>query len=598
MDGLRLVPPAMPTGQFDSAPPARNWTPEWLDPSGPKTPGTPGFGGAFSPADPVPSLSAPPGGLNLRPPGSGRSGDVGQSPVQDFASRLPLSTGTPPDAFSSASPGHGVANSDPALGLGQADALERAAVQRMPVGRIAVGDYDVGEIHVETGYAAPVASAAEPGQIGYGHRPLGVPVSQISRWSEAEAAAYVENRLNEYRNAANQAAKDKALDRALDSAYAWRVQGGGSAPFQRIMDAVAGDKQDSLTAQAVRGRAEAIVASGISGNIRALNDNGVNFGAQIHALQRAIDQNPDNAYGVISRTLSALRNSPDNAVTWIETGAFRQAMSGLGYGRELQDATAAYNAKQEGDQIAERAALARMSPEERRSYFAGLLLDAGVLYAVPGFVTTVAGAFAPGLRPIGGRAAAPRPAGVPPPLPTAEEAVISTDPFPTGTRPASGTGEPIGKWETVKENEKRPEQKVAIRLQNAALAALARAGYKVILQPTETRGRDGERLLNREQQKRLGLTPGTNPDAVIEGRVFDVYSPESQTGLGVHGGIQKKIEEGQAHRLVVNLGRTSVTREEVVRYLRDYPITDLKEVKIIDREGIITDYVPGRGTAP
>ena len=254
----------------------------------------------------------------------------------------------------------------------------------------------------EDGVAAPAADprSAAPDQIGYGDWPLGVPVSEISRMSEADAAAHVDDRLAAYHAAPDRAAKDQALDRALDAAYAWRVQGGSAALFQRIADAVAGDYQDALTARVVRDRADAIAATGISSNIRALNNNGVNFGAQMHALQRAIARDPDNASGLISRAFSTLRNSPDSAVTWIGTGAFRQGMSGLGYGRELQDATAAYNARQEGDRIAERAAVARMSPGERASHVAGKVLDAGAI----GLGPALAMAIAPGGRPLPGGA--------------------------------------------------------------------------------------------------------------------------------------------------------------------------------------------------
>jgi hypothetical protein len=257
---------------------------------------------------------------------------------------------------------------------------------------------------------APIAPAAHqqpaaPPQIGYGDRPLGVPVSEIGRLTEADAATYVGDRLAEYHNAADRTAKNQALDRALDAAYAWRVQGGDAASFQRIIDSVAGDQQDALTAQVVRDRAEAIVAAGISGNIRALNNNGVNFGAQIHELQRAIAQDPDNAAGVISHAYSALRNSPDNAVTWVESGAFRQAMSGLGYGREVQDATTAYNAQLESDRIAERAALSRMSPGERASYMLGQLMDAGAPLGIGAGVAAMA--VGPGARVNNRNVAAP-----------------------------------------------------------------------------------------------------------------------------------------------------------------------------------------------
>jgi hypothetical protein len=247
------------------------------------------------------------------------------------------------------------------------------------------------------GTVTPIAdqTAAAAPQIGYGDQPLGVPVSQIGQLTDADAAAFVDERLAEYRNASDAVAKDQALDRALNAAYAWRVQGGDTAPFDRIMDAVASEPRDAIMAQVVRDRANAIVDAGIAGNIRALNNNGVNFGAQIHELQRAIAQDPDNAYGVISRAYSAMRADPGTGVGMIEMGAFRQAMSGIGYGQELQDATTNYAARLEADQIAERAALARMSPGERFSYMVGQAMDAGVPL---GIGMGVAMALAPGAR--------------------------------------------------------------------------------------------------------------------------------------------------------------------------------------------------------
>ena len=95
--------------------------------------------------------------------------------------------------------------------------------------------------------------------------------------------AHVDARLAAYRNATDRATKNEALDRALDAAYAWRVQGGRADPFQRIADAVAvaGDDQDALTVRVMRKRADAIVGTGIFGNIRSFNDNGGEFRCEI-----------------------------------------------------------------------------------------------------------------------------------------------------------------------------------------------------------------------------------------------------------------------------------------------------------------------------
>lgn len=227
--------------------------------------------------------------------------------------------------------------------------------------------------------AAPPAQPAPP-PIGYGDQPLGVPVSQISRLTSADAQAAVGARLDAFGAAATPAAQDAALQDALNGAYAFRVQGGDAGPFDRIAERVAGDPRAEVELKVARDRAEAIVAAGVSGNIRALNDNGVNFGAQLYALQRSVTNDPDNALGPIGRALDGLRygEGAGSAVNDIQAGATRQALTGLGFGREVQDATALDAARTEAAQIQQRQALAAMTPAERLSYIAGQAADAGL----------------------------------------------------------------------------------------------------------------------------------------------------------------------------------------------------------------------------
>lgn len=240
--------------------------------------------------------------------------------------------------------------------------------------------------------AAPPAQPA-PLPIGYGDQPLGVPVSQISRLTSADAQAAVGARLDAFRAAATPAAQDAALQDALNGAYAFRVQGGDAGPFDRIAERVAGDPRAEVELKVARDRAEAIVAAGVSGNIRALNDNGVNFGAQLYALQRSVTNDPDNALGPIGRALDGLRygEGAGSAVNDIQAGATRQALTGLGFGREVQDATALDAARTEAAQIQQRQALAAMTPAERLSYIAGQALDAGALTAGPTLAMALGG---------------------------------------------------------------------------------------------------------------------------------------------------------------------------------------------------------------
>jgi hypothetical protein len=188
-----------------------------------------------------------------------------------------------------------------------------------------------------------------------------------------------------------------------------------------------------------------------------------------------------------------------------------------------------------------------------------------------------------------GRARGPRPTIRTPSA--SHEAVIPSDPFPTTTRPTSGRGRLLGEAETVPENASALN-KFGIRMQNESLARMADARYDVVRDPTRTLGRDGTPLLTQEQLRNLGLNPQARPDALINRRVFDVYSPTSATAAGVHQGIADKVGAGQAHRVVVNLSGTDVTPSQLRQYLESSPITNLREIILIDRAGRVTNFYP------
>jgi hypothetical protein len=174
---------------------------------------------------------------------------------------------------------------------------------------------------------------------------------------------------------------------------------------------------------------------------------------------------------------------------------------------------------------------------------------------------------------------------------TSREAVIPRDPFPTVTRPStSGPGRVFGTPEA-----NRPgvdaDVKFGIEKQNESLARAARQGYDVTYQPTATLGADGRPLLNAQQQAALGLKAGKDPDALINGRVFDVYAPLTADVKGVYSGMADKVSQGQAHRLIVNLEGTTVTPQQLRDYLMANPIANLKEVKV-DYQGRLINLFP------
>jgi hypothetical protein len=176
--------------------------------------------------------------------------------------------------------------------------------------------------------------------------------------------------------------------------------------------------------------------------------------------------------------------------------------------------------------------------------------------------------------------------------PIAAEAVIPSDPFATRTVPTGKPGgQPLGAPERIPENA-NAETKFGIRTQNESLTQLADAGYNLVQHPKSTMGRDGQPLLSPAQQRALGLNPSKNPDALIEGRVFDVYASTAADARGVHNGIASKVGTGQAQRVVVNLKGTEVSPSELRQYLQQNPINNLKEIKVIDQSGKIVNFYP------
>jgi hypothetical protein len=204
--------------------------------------------------------------------------------------------------------------------------------------------------------------AAAP--IGYGDQPLGVPLSQISRLSQAAVITFIDGRFN-----------DNDLDGAINAAYAWSVQarGGDHAGFNWLLERL-GDDMRRFDVMVARDRAQQVIISGAGDTIRTQNENGVNFGSQIYELQRAIDNDRDNAYAYIYRYLSYINRAE---FVGFQRTAFRDLMGTMGHSRELDEAT--YNLAQRSyqDWADEQNTLARMSVAERAQWGLGRAFDLG-----------------------------------------------------------------------------------------------------------------------------------------------------------------------------------------------------------------------------
>jgi hypothetical protein len=170
--------------------------------------------------------------------------------------------------------------------------------------------------------------------------------------------------------------------------------------------------------------------------------------------------------------------------------------------------------------------------------------------------------------------------------------VKSEDRFPTPTRPSGMVGGiPFGEAERIRPDD-LDENREALHRQNASLARMADASYLVVLQPGKTKDINGRPVLTKEMQEKLGLDPEANPDALIEGRVFDAYSPTSDNVRTIFDTLSKKAGRDQAHRILLDLTHSDVSVRDLRQYLKENPISKLKEVIVEQQPGIFINFFP------
>jgi filamentous hemagglutinin len=78
-----------------------------------------------------------------------------------------------------------------------------------------------------------------------------------------------------------------------------------------------------------------------------------------------------------------------------------------------------------------------------------------------------------------------------------------------------------------------------------------------------------------------------NPDYLIDGEIFDAYSPSTSSVRNIADNMATKISSGQANNLVVNLTDSSVSVDALQAQLRQYPVPGLNKVLVIDQKGNI-----------
>jgi hypothetical protein len=120
-------------------------------------------------------------------------------------------------------------------------------------------------------------------------------------------------------------------------------------------------------------------------------------------------------------------------------------------------------------------------------------------------------------------------------------------------------------------------------MENSGAVTLAAHGFRIRQNPTPA-----EVARARHDNGDTG-DPGSKPDYLIEGRVFDCYSPTNpaKKPRGIWTEVEQKVAEGQTQRVVVNLESWRGDESALRRQFLDWPITGLKELKVITPEGDI-----------
>ncbi|MER6300464.1 putative T7SS-secreted protein [Kitasatospora sp. NPDC001539] len=140
------------------------------------------------------------------------------------------------------------------------------------------------------------------------------------------------------------------------------------------------------------------------------------------------------------------------------------------------------------------------------------------------------------------------------------------------SRAADPNAKPEGRVTNIPKNADDTTRRAFTR-ENESADILAKNGYKVEQNPD---------------------VPGTtkNPDYRVEGEVMDCYAPTAKNPRSIATGIQKKVDEGQADRIVLNLSDSDVDVGAMRKQLNDWPIEGLKEVTVIDKSGNVVSLYP------
>jgi hypothetical protein len=149
---------------------------------------------------------------------------------------------------------------------------------------------------------------------------------------------------------------------------------------------------------------------------------------------------------------------------------------------------------------------------------------------------------------------------------------------PTGAFNGAPSGEPKEITVSPDVTNQRSDE-----MENSGATVLAASGYRVKQNPSS------EEVAQARANTGDTGRPEKNPDYLIEGRVFDCYSPTEpeKSTRGIWTESKNKVAKGQTQRIVVNMEDWRGDLGALQRQFDEWPVDGLKEVKVITSEGEI-----------
>ncbi|MEU5903752.1 hypothetical protein ACLQ24_25065 [Micromonospora sp. DT4] len=126
----------------------------------------------------------------------------------------------------------------------------------------------------------------------------------------------------------------------------------------------------------------------------------------------------------------------------------------------------------------------------------------------------------------------------------------------------------------------------ALELENACADTVAGKGYRLHQNPTR------QEIAEARRNTGDGGKPDKEPDYLIEGHVFDCYSPTpAKATRGVWTEVSGKVASQQTQRIMLNLQDWRGDLGALQKQFDDWPIHHLKELTALTRSGEIIQIV-------